>query len=124
MIRPRSCFHRVARAVLLHEAEHRAAEHDQQHDAGVGPLGDEDRHRRGKHEDQDERAAELIQEQRERGVTPLSVDRVATVLLQPPLGLCILQALRRRAQLREQRCGRDAPVGGSSGSVEAIHGNE
>ena len=54
---------RRGRAVLLKEAEQRAAEHDRQNDRRVHPLLQHQRDRGGEDQNEDERAFELAQKQ-------------------------------------------------------------
>src|SRR6185503_12303188 len=60
---------RRGRAVLLVEAEQRKANHDHEDDRRVDPLGETERDRGGKDQDQDERAFDLPPEQAQRAET-------------------------------------------------------
>lgn len=80
-------LHSACGRVFLEEAEHRAAEDDDQDDPGVHPFPDEQGDGGGGDQDQQQRAAELGQEQADGGGLRLGGERVGSELLEEAGGL-------------------------------------
>ena len=96
---------------FLHEAQDAAAENDRQNDDRIGPVLEHGRDPGGEHQDYDERAFELAQEQPQpRGVRALA-DRVWTEHAEAPVGGEAAQPLMRRVQRLQQPFDRHTPIG-------------
>ena len=90
-------LHRGRGAILLIEAEQRAAQHDRQDDAGIGPFAQHKRDRGAEDQDKDERAFELAQQEAQRAKPGGVLDAVGADVAQLFGGTVDGEALRRRA---------------------------
>jgi hypothetical protein len=96
----------LLRAVLLHEAQDRAEEHDHQDDDRVHVLAHEGRQDRGDDEDRDQDVLELVEEDVPGGGPLLLRELVGSVLLEAPQRLGGGEpALRVGFQLPDGRAG-------------------
>jgi hypothetical protein len=84
-------------SVLVHEPQAGAETHDDQDDDRVRPLSDGERHHRGHHQQDQQRAVQLSLEHRERAAS-VAAYRVGAELLQAPRRLPLIQPLGAAAQ--------------------------
>jgi len=102
---------RVARAVLLHEAQHGAADHDGEDDGRVGPILQNGRNEGSEEQDEDDGAFELAQEEQRPARTCAGRQAVGAEAGQARAGLVAGQAVRVALQGRQQGFDRLAPEG-------------
>ena len=106
--------------MLLHEAERRAAKYYSQHDRGIWPFPCDDGNNRRKDQNQNQRAFELVQKQRECGGLASRFESVRSISLQSSLGIILAKALRRRPQFRQELLRGMAPVIGRCGPITLV----
>ena len=93
---------RIARPVLLQEAEQGAAEHDREDDHAVRRLAEEERERHREQQEDDQRAPELVQQEPERSDLADVGAAIGTEVQQPPVGLDLGQAIRDGCRARRE----------------------
>lgn len=92
--------HRRLGPALLHETDHGVQDEDGRDHDGVGVLAKQDREHRREQQDVDERAAELVEEDRQDAGRPNLLELVRAVTLQPTGDVGRRQAARARAEER------------------------